>query len=44
MNNTNKNFVSRTMDERELPSDSDESDEDYVPSGMYKIVQFSLHV
>jgi hypothetical protein len=24
------------MDERELPSDSDESDGDYVPSGMYK--------
>jgi hypothetical protein len=22
------------MDERELPSDSEESDEDYVPSGM----------
>jgi len=26
------------MDERELPSDSDESDEDYVPSGMCKSI------
>lgn len=33
MSNTTKNFISRTMDERELPSDSDESDGDYVPSG-----------
>jgi len=40
-----KNFVSRTMGDRELPSDSDESDEDYVPSGMYNIdVHFSLNI
>jgi hypothetical protein len=38
MSNTTKNFISRTMDERELPSDSDESDGDYVPSGMYKVI------
>lgn len=38
MSNTTKNFISRTMDERELPSDSDESDGDYVPSGKYKVI------
>jgi hypothetical protein len=44
-NNVSKNFVSRTMGDRELPSDSDESDEDYVPSGMYNIgVHFSLNI
>lgn len=33
------------MGDRELPSDSDESDEDYVPSGMYNIgVHFSLNI
>jgi hypothetical protein len=33
------------MDAWELPLSSDESDEDYVPSGMYKIgVQFSLNI
>lgn len=31
-------FISRRMDERELPSDSDESDEDYVPCGLYRSV------